>query len=87
MNHTLHGPVRDAVITSEGIPNLVRLLSSNNTNIQASAATVLENITVSGGVEVATNAKAIPSLVRLLTSDNAVVLIAVCSFDEYYYGP
>lgn len=76
MNHTLHGPVRDAVITSEGILNLVRLLSSN---IQASAATVLENITVSGGVEIATNAKAIPYLVRLLTSDNAVVLITVCA--------
>lgn len=46
MNLTLHGDASTAAITSGIIPNLVRLLTSDDTQTQASAAAVLENITL-----------------------------------------
>jgi hypothetical protein len=46
MNITLHEPAKTVALILGAIPHLVRLLGSDDINIQASAAAVLENITV-----------------------------------------
>jgi len=79
MNITLHEPAKTAAVILGAIPNLVRLLGSDDINIQASAAAVLENITVQDGAVAAVEANAIPSLIKLLTSSNPVVLFATCA--------
>lgn len=79
MKITLLGPAENSAPILEAVPQFVQLLDSQDTSIQASAAAMLQNITLRGGAEVVVKAKAIQSLVKLLNSPNSVILIVACT--------
>ena len=72
------GEIKSALLKTDAVPNIVRLLSSSNDRIQACACIVLSDLG-SNSQDLIAKAGAIPHLIKLLQSEQDDVQIYACA--------